>query len=206
MRKISLKGSARIAVNPARFVANGLRYFHISPLWAICLSILCSIFLAAGLFALRAALGRIDRYDSFSTPEWKPPSLEITGLNPQKVANADVQSLSRPIFSKSRRPSPKAANPGSLGNGSTDIDGISVTAIVLSKKTIEAFFVSANSPEGTWRKVGDTVDAWTITAIAPKEITLQSAGQMKILKLYADNPGQINVTTAAKSTLSPAKP
>jgi hypothetical protein len=188
MKRIDVKGQAAVAFSNAKALALRLKHLQLSPLAAMLLAALSATTLATGLFALYAMLGPTGADDGPAAPEWKPPTLAIVPLDPPKPAGADVETLSRPIFSKARKPAPKSLMATAETNLSAAPQTLSVSAIVRNKKTKQAFFVSSDAPEGSWRKIGDTVDSWTIKAIEPKEVVLQNGEQTTKVKLYADPP------------------
>ncbi|HEY8127039.1 MAG TPA: hypothetical protein VIF88_16650 [Methylocystis sp.] len=172
-------------------LATLLKQARLSPLSAMILAFLLATTLMGGLFALSAIFGSNGLDSEVVAPDWKPPTLAIGELDPPKPASADVEALSRPIFSRSRRPSPKSANlqvdsdisPNAIAPG-----GLTVSAIVENKEMHQAYVVSSDAPEGTWRKVGDTVDSWTISRIDRHEVILKSGQQTTSIKLYPDPP------------------
>jgi hypothetical protein len=202
MRKIDVRGQAAIAFDHAKALALRLKHLQMSPLSAMLLAGLSAVALITGLFALYAILGPTGVDDGPAAPEWKPPTLAIVPLEPPKPANVDVEALSRPIFSKSRKPSPKAAAAPSETNLSAAPGTMSVTAIVRDKNTSRAFLISSDAPEGAWRKIGDTVENWTVTAIAPREVILRSGDQSAKLPLYGDPA----VAADAAATVIPPPP
>lgn len=162
---------------------------HLSPLSLMLLGALATTTLAAGLFALYALLGPDGSDKVPAAPDWTPQTLAIVELDPPKPASADVEALSRPIFSKSRRPSPKAAKTPDVANiveTAAAPTGLTVSAIVKRKIASQAFVVSMDTPEGAWRKVGDTIDSWTVTSIEPDRVILKNGGRTTKLQLYAD--------------------
>jgi hypothetical protein len=162
---------------------------RLSPFQKIVLALLFAAASSAGLFAAYALLGPEGADTPISAPEWKPPTLAVGELDPPKPAAADVQALSRPLFTKSRRPLPKAANapasPDVFGEAAAP-SGLTVSAIVTDKKKRQAFIVSGESPQGAWKKVGETVDSWTVSAINPADLILTSGSQSMKLKLYGE--------------------
>lgn len=172
-------------------LATLLKQARLSPLSAMILAFLLATTLMAGLFALSAIFGSNGLDSEVVGPDWKPPTLAIGELDPPKPASADVEALSRPIFSRSRRPSPKSAklqvdsdiSPNAIASG-----GLAVSAIVENKEMHQAYVVSSDAPEGAWRKVGDTVDSWTISMIDRHEVILKSGQQTTSIKLYPDPP------------------
>lgn len=172
-------------------LATLLKQARLSPLSAMILAFFLATTLMAGLFAISAIFGSNGLESEVAAPDWKPPTLAIGELDPPKPPSADVETLSRPIFSRSRRPSPKSANlqvdsdvsPNAIAPG-----GLTVSAIVENKEMHQAYVVSSDAPEGAWRKVGDTVDSWTISMIDRHEVILKSGQQTTSIKLYPDPP------------------
>jgi len=162
---------------------------QMSPLMALILAFLLSTTLAAGLFAAVAILWPESPDAQSAAPDWKPPTLAVVELDPPKPASADVQTLTRPIFTKNRRPAPKAAarplNPEATETAGAP-PGLSVGAIVKSRGVARAFVISSATPDGEWKKVGETVENWTISSIAALELTLTNGDQAVKLRLYSD--------------------
>ena len=167
---------------------SGVKQMQLSPLQAIVLVFLSAIASGTAASALYAIVGHLRADSGVSVPGWTPPTLDVIELRPAKPASTDVQSLSRPIFSKNRRALPKSdAAPIEAATLSEPTDLI-VAAIVRHEKTAQAFLVSASSPQGAWRKVGEAIDAWTVASIASAEVILQSGGQFTKVKLYKHPP------------------
>jgi hypothetical protein len=162
---------------------------RLSPLKKIVLALLFAAASSAGLFAAYALLGPEGADTPISAPEWKPPTLAVGELDPPKPAAADVQALSRPLFTKNRRPPPKVANvpavPDAFGQAAAP-NGYTVSAIMTDKKKSQAYIVSGESLQGAWKKVGETVDSWTVSAINPADLILKSGSQSMKLKLYGE--------------------
>jgi hypothetical protein len=170
-----------------------LQQAHLSPLRAMVLAFLGLSTFVSALFAAYAFLGSLGSNADVKAPDWAPPTLAVGELDPPKPPNEDVETLSRPIFTKSRRPSPKAAAPQvapETGPISETPSGVSVSAIVKNRDGAQAFIVSPESPDGAWKKIGDTVDSWTIATIAGAEITLKNGERAAKLKLYAEEQAQ----------------
>lgn len=180
---------ADMAGQTARLAAL-LKRARLSPLSAMILAFLSATTLMAGLFALSAIFGSHGLDSEVAAPDWKPPTLTIGELDPPKPASADVETLSRPIFSRSRRPSPKAKPQveADLAPNAHAPGGMTVSAIVKNKDVHQAYVVSQDAPGGAWRKVGDTVDSWTISRIDRHEIILTSGQQTASIKLYPEPP------------------
>ncbi|WP_457797488.1 hypothetical protein [Methylocystis sp. S23] len=173
----------------AREAAAPLQAAHLSPLSGMILAFLGAMSVGSALFAAYAIFGPAGSDTDVAAQDWTPPTLAVVELDPPKPASADVETLSRPIFIKSRRPAPKSAKPAAspeLGPISAAPAGVVVGAIVKNKKTSQAFIVSPEAPEGAWRKIGDTVESWTLAAIDRAEIILKNGGQTAKVTLYPD--------------------
>jgi hypothetical protein len=191
--KERLAGIADRAGGVAQALAIPLQQAHLSPLSAMVLAMLGLTTLASILFAAYAFLGSLGSNADVKAPDWAPPTLAVGDLDPPKPPSADVETLSRPIFTKSRRPSPKAAAPQvapETGPVSETPSGVTVSAIVKNRDGAQAFIVSPESPDGAWKRIGDTVDSWTIAIIAGSEILLKSGERAAKLKLYAEEQAQ----------------
>lgn len=165
---------------------------RLSPLSRIVLGALAAATLAAAGFAAYALLGPEAEDAQSAAPDWKPPTLAIVELEPPTPASADIQTLSRPIFSKNRRPAPRTAAPRAENAETAETlgtpSGLTVGAIVKRGSVSHAFVISSDAPDGEWKKVGDKVDAWTISAIKAMELILNDGERSMKLKLYAEPP------------------
>jgi hypothetical protein len=168
---------------PSRFFR--LTRSPLSPLSAIGLAVLTAFACGAGFFALYAAVSPVESDGIVNVADWTPPTLGVVDLYPPKPASADTESLSRPIFAKDRKPASKTAASATeaVVEGPT---GVTVAAIVRHNNATKAFLVSPDAPDGEWRKVGDAVEAWTVTSITATEVVLESGGQLSKLKLYGE--------------------
>lgn len=190
---------ARIKIDSAAWLRNArgrlsrLKQWRLSPLVGILLAALSTFTAATALFAVAAVFWPVHSGDRAAVPDWTPPTLAVVELDPPKPPEADVETLARPIFSKSRKPSPKAAaaavDPTNISDAPT---GLVVTAIVKNKKVTQAFMTSTDTPEGAWRKIGDVVDSWTVHKILPAEVVLQNGDQLTKVKLYTPPPETVD--------------
>lgn len=178
---------------------------RLSPLMAFILAAIAGAALLAALFALNAVMGPMGAAFESGAPEWKAPTLAIVELNPPKPASADAQALTRPIFSKTRKPSPKAANARAAEPVTSGAPmGVCVAAIVKKgKAAAQAFVISAETPEGAWKKVGDAVDSWTISDISGDALKLRSGDGAATVPLYAEAPSG---NFSARPTSVPRQP
>lgn len=160
---------------------------RLSPLLTMILGLLAATTVFAALFATYALVGPLGSEAETTAPEWNPPTLEIGELAPPKPDSAYEQSLTRPIFSKNRKPMPKSAGrpTEALATGDGPV-GVTVNAIVKRGKRSQAFVVSSETPEGEWKKVGDSIESWTISAIGSDDLTVTNGDKAAKLKLYSD--------------------
>lgn len=151
-------------------------------------ALLLATTLSAG-FAIYALIGPQSQTAQSAAPDWKPPTLAIVELPPPKPSSADVQTLSRPIFTKNRKPAVKpsgAAPAAAPAPEATDEApaGLTLSAIVKHGGVASAFVISPTAPEGEWKKIGERVDTWTIAAIADVDLTLTNGDQAVKLRLF----------------------
>lgn len=185
-----------VRIRPADWLRDGratlsrFKQWRLSPLSAILLAALSAIAAGTALFAVAALLWPANWNSGAAVPDWNPPTLAVVELDPPKPPEADTEALTRPIFAKTRKPGPKkaapaAAAPTTMTDAPTDLV---VTAIVKNKKIAQAFVTSSETPEGAWRKVGDTVGGWTLHKILHAEVEFQNGDQLARVKLYTPPP------------------
>lgn len=187
----------------SRMLVAPIQKAQLSPLSAIMLAVLAAATLVATLFAAFAFLGPIGSDATVSAPDWTPPTLSVAELAPPKPASADTETLSRPIFSKSRKPAAKTAKAAApmAAEMAAAPPGLAVSAIVKNKNVTQAFVTSSESPDGIWKKIGETVDSWTVSAIENDGVVLTNGAQTARVKLYPDPP-----PSAADGMLAPQAP
>ncbi|CAN2533653.1 hypothetical+protein [Methylocapsa aurea] len=168
-----------------RAVARELR---LSPLAVMLLALLAALDVAAFAFALLSVIGPDDAA-SPTKSDWRPPSVLASASGRTAIARDDAQTLSRPIFWKSRRPRPIAAK-ADRGDGFAGIPsapaGLSLEAIVRSGASVRAFVVSGEDPEGRWLTLGEAVQGWTIAEVGELELKLVNGAQSARLQLYPE--------------------
>jgi hypothetical protein len=110
--------------------------------------------------------------------DWRPPVLDMAPPAQIKSAAADKETLTRPIFMKSRRPyvaKTSGAKSGSESAGGPTLPpGLALKAIVgqgRGKKRV--FAVATAVRDGQWLKVGDVFEGWTLIAAQPLKVTFQ---------------------------------
>ena len=163
---------------------------RLSPLMSFGLAGLGALVAAAAIFDASLLLGA----GAPAPPhvDWRAPTFVAAPLPAQKPASADVQTLSRPLFSKSRRPSAIAAKPApsetEKANPSAPPPNVMVSAIVKFGPRTQAFVVSSTAPEGKWLAVGETVDGWSVDAIHSSGIVLKNGERTMMTPLYPEAP------------------
>ncbi|PPQ30036.1 hypothetical protein CCR94_13560, partial [Rhodoblastus sphagnicola] len=125
--------------------------------------------LAAGAFALNAWTREPD--DASVAPRGAPPLAPAAASGPPPDAEtAATETLGRPLFVKSRRPSldgPKA------GPAAPPPTGMKLRAVVTIDEAARAYLVAEGSAEGQWLRVGDELNSWTVERISRREIALR---------------------------------
>ena len=123
---------------------------------------------AAGMFAWTSIVG--------TTPDEASPRRAPVPLIAPKPSLAvftpgeDVNTVTRPLFDKSRRPrefsdsGPTAASAGT---------GFQLLAVSIFDHSSAAFVTSSTTPDGKWLKDGDSFENWTLALIEPQQIKLR---------------------------------
>jgi hypothetical protein len=91
-------------------------------------------------------------------------------------------TLSRPLFSATRRPSERAVSGGPVDPGLSDVR---LTGIVLEPDRHTAIF-AVKGEKPLVRSEGETVNAWHLDSIAPREVTLTGPAGPTTLELKSD--------------------
>jgi hypothetical protein len=167
-----------------RVLSNALR---LSPLATMLLALLATLDLAALAFAVGAVVGA-DEGPAPPRTEWRPPALLASAPSRAKVASDGGETLSRPIFWKSRRPKPPtpADDERTARRPAASAAGLSLAAIVKTGATTRVFIVSSGSPDGKWLTRGETIEGWTVSEIGDIELTLVDGERSARLPLYAE--------------------
>ncbi len=160
---------------------------RLSPLMTGALALLLALLAAAAGFAAYAVFAPDNAPQAAAMAEWKAPLPAVVALGEPKPASADVQTLSRPIFDKNRRPAKKGAAavtaPTTVAESPV---GVLVTAIVKHDGKSHAYIVSGAT--GDWKDIGDKVDSWSVDAITADEVTLNNGAASARLRLYGAEP------------------
>jgi hypothetical protein len=120
--------------------------------------------------------------------EWKAPTLTHAAPKGARSNKVDLHTLSRPIFSKTRRPAsaasagPRTPEPAAL----PPPPGVSLKGIVSYKSMVRAFLTSANSPQGEWKTIGDKLGSWTVDRIERDHLALKNGTRSLKYSLYPE--------------------
>lgn len=171
-------------------LAASLTRLRLSPLMAMLLFGLGVLVAGAALFAIGSIVEPAG-VEPLAKPEWQLPKLAASAPSPVPPVDADQQTLTRPIFAKSRRPSPKAnasARPELSDVPTPPPPGLALSAIAKFRDVKRAFIVTSSAPDGQWVAIGEPIDGWTVVDVHSLEVTLSSGGNNVQLKLYSDEP------------------
>lgn len=118
---------------------------------------------------------------------------------PASTPDNNSETLSRPLFVKSRRPfldhpSATEANTGAAPGG------LKLHAVIGFDQSVRAFVTSDANAEGKWLTVGDIFENWTVESIDAQEITLRQDADLLRIGLDYD------VVPAMVGTAFPAHP
>jgi hypothetical protein len=112
--------------------------------------------------------------------EWRPPSLTLAAPPQIKPPTADQETLTRPIFSKTRHPFVTQAVKGEKSkvagaDAPTLPTGLALRAIVkLGGAKARIFVISKSLGDGKWLGVGDAIEGWSVEAIQPLNVVLRN--------------------------------
>ena len=187
-----------------RRVSAGMRRNGISPLEAGGLGFLALMTLMAAMFFVYAL------FTPYGTPtpiawEWRAPIVEPAEPIGQRSAPADMHTLSRPLFAKTRRPKPvKAVEIAVLETPkrAPEVTGLSVSGIIHFSQNSAAYILNQNAG-GEWYHVGETVAGWKVQSIRRLDLTLKNGEQTAILELYpAGAPSAVHTRPPAQNSPS----
>ena len=94
---------------------------------------------------------------------------------PAPVEGPDVETLARPLFMKSRRPSKVGAKDGP--DAASPPTGMKLYAVVALEDSLRAYLVGDGSAKGKWLRVGDELNAWTVESISRRNVALRHDDQ-----------------------------
>jgi hypothetical protein len=171
---------------------------------------LAALDLAAALFVWRSFVATDGGH---SLPARNAPMLVPAGLTevPKATEGDDHETLARPLFVKSRRPSqvaPRAANGASAAPPPA---GLKLRAIIGFDRWVRAFVTSSAAVDGKWVSVGEIFENWRVESISPQEIALrQDSDTLRVGLDYDGAPAPVGPAPAlpppAKTENAPARP
>jgi hypothetical protein len=171
---------------------------RLNRLKIIILASLAGLNLAAALFAWRSFAG--------AEPGERIPARSAAMIVPAGVSDApaipegdDRETLSRPLFVKSRRPSQNASRAASEASVAPPPAGLQLHAVVGFSHSARAFVTSSSAADGKWLKVGENFENWMVDSIAAQEIALRQDADLLRVGLFYD-------TAAAPVGLTPTPP
>jgi hypothetical protein len=161
---------------------------QLNRLKIITLAVLASLDLAAALFVWRsfAAAGQSESLPSRSASIIVPVALSDA---PAAAEGDDHDTLARPLFVKSRRPSQNAAPVATGATLAPPPAGLKLHAVIGFNHLARAFVTSTAAAEGKWLSVGETFEDWKVDSIAAQDIALrQDADVFRVGFVYDDAP------------------
>jgi hypothetical protein len=177
----------------------GMTPARLSPLMASILGALLICTLSAAYFAFRSIVFPL-AIEPISKSEWRPPTAVNVASAVSVLDRSDTQTLTRPIFSKSRRPSARDAQQTGASAAAAPAaplpTGLSLKAIVVRGKEKSAFIVCDSFPDGKWLKEGEALQSWTITAMHSLDVILTNG----------DNVSQLSIDYSEKGLSQPETP
>lgn len=104
----------------------------------------------------------------------------------------------RPLFRQNRKPiqkrPPKPKQPEVVKEKREPVQqqpqvvmNLKLLGILLEKNQQLALLSSPTKPKGTWKKIGDAMDGWTVKSITAEHVTLENTQKKQQLKLYEAN-------------------
>lgn len=167
-----------------RLLGGALEDLRLSPLTTIAIVAFCILDAGAALFLLRAAMRPIG-LQAAPQAAWRLPTLAPDAPKKEMSAKADVQTLTRPIFFKSRRPPVNArAEAAQVAEPPVESAQLTVSAIAKAGRAERAFLLSSAATEGRWLAVGEEIDGWTLAEVHTSEVVLRSGDSLVRLNLY----------------------
>jgi len=119
-----------------------------------------------------------------------PSADDLLAPPPPKEDYASVAE--RPLFLPDRRPPPDDPEPDdeTLPETLTELDGMDLTAVVITPSTVSAWVRRPNQRETERLRLGDEFEGWTVKTIEPDRLVLERQGETDqlVLRDYANAP------------------
>ena len=161
------------------------------------------LFLAGGALFGAVLLGELDSGDPGGQPVATPaPAPEQTRpaqrVQSPRVDDLVATTLSRPLFSATRRPTERAA-PDRPAD--PELTNVRLTGIVIERDRHTAIF-AVQGAKPLVRSEGETVNDWHLDAIAPREVTVTGPAGTTTLEPKAD-PNLVRTAQPAQPAQAP---
>jgi len=166
----------------------------------------------AGWFAARSWFGEpaIERGPEVHF-EWRRLAVLRDVPHIDVSAHTDEQTLSRPIFEKTRRPAHHERTQAAKDAVDKTHEGdnlpanFAVKAIVRFRGGTRTFVTFGSPPDGAWRSAGDSIDGWTVVKIDDQALTLKHGDHSARVELSYDENG-FGAPSAPSASRSSAPP
>jgi hypothetical protein len=155
-----------------------------SPLMLMILLCEAVLVLSAAAFAASAIFAR-EAPSPGPSVEWKAPTFAlVASIRPR--SNVDLHTLSRPIFSRTRRPANAASPRPPAPVAAIAPSGVSLKGIIKYGRSAKAFLTSSSNPQGDWKTIGDKLDSWTVDQIEQEHLSIKNGTQFLQYSLYPE--------------------
>jgi len=147
----------------------------------ISLAIASAICLSAGFFFVTSDARVVAR-----SVASRPASIPAIPAVVEAMA-LDAEAVRRPLFHRNRRPIDEGAPAAANNTAAPGLDpGLTLRGVVINGANARAALQTSDAAPPTWAAVGDTIDRWTIEAIAPDRVRLRAGDEVSEIKLFED--------------------
>lgn len=176
---------------------------RIAPLQVGILGALSLSTISAAYFALSSIFSPFSP-GVIAKAEWHAPGALETARTAAAPSGHNEQTLTRPIFSKTRRPQAAESQAGLTKDAPTQAAplpaGISVRAVAIAGKARSAFLIWDASPEGKWVREGEPIQGWTVSSVRKLDLILQSGERSSRLTIdYSGNGSALTEQSNSKA-------
>jgi hypothetical protein len=125
--------------------------------------------------------------------QWRAPSAAAAPRRSADVQSPpDAQTLKRPLFAKSRRPTERGAqpeNPSPIASAQVETPpaGMALKGVVNHGEDTRVFIVTNALAEGVWLKPGEAIEGWTIESARKSDVTLRKGDHVAHLEFEYNN-------------------
>lgn len=175
-------------MNVLDLLSNLRARWRLSPLLAIALTALALCDLA-GVFALWRAFHATESDLPAVRIDLRLPDLARNDGAPVWKAGSQAQTLERPIFSPTRRPSRSGQiTADGAENDAPPPQGMRLVGLIGFDRQWRAYVVSDATQDGKWCNVGDLFEGWTVADIQSSAVILKNGARSIKLALYPRLP------------------